>query len=46
MIMAVFRRPVLWNMRIDIYRDKNKTNRLGKRSLRSLACKVLSLQVL
>ena len=30
MIMAVFRRPVLWNMRIDIYRDKNKTNQAWK----------------
>ncbi|CAL8406141.1 unnamed protein product [Arctogadus glacialis] len=28
--MAVFRRPVLWNMRIDIYRDKNKTNQAWK----------------
>ena len=30
MTMAVFRRPVLWNMRIDIYRDKNKTNQTWK----------------
>ncbi|CAL8395006.1 unnamed protein product [Boreogadus saida] len=27
---AVFRRPVLSNMRIDIYRDKNKTNQAWK----------------
>jgi hypothetical protein len=30
MTMAVFRRPVLWNMRIDICRDKNKTNQAWK----------------
>ncbi|CAL8292758.1 unnamed protein product [Arctogadus glacialis] len=30
MIMAVFRRPVQWNMRIDIHRDKNKTNQAWK----------------
>ena len=30
MIMAVFRRPVLWNMTIDIYRDKNKTDQAWK----------------
>jgi hypothetical protein len=30
MIMAVFRRPVLWNMRNDIYGDKNKTNQAWK----------------